>query len=182
MSTRACIIVVSDRAHQGIRPDATAPALAQVLAEGGFAVDAVTVVPDEIPAIAAAIAEASRGGGLVLTTGGTGAAPRDVTPEATRQVITKELPGFGEEMRRRSLATVPSAIGSRATAGTCGLALVVNLPGSPKGAVECLAFVLAAARHVLTLLAGDTRDCGQAAPAPDGIPAAATASPSLQRT
>lgn len=164
MSTRACVIVVSDRAHRGIRPDATAPILKVALAEGGFTVDTVLVVPDEIPAIAAALEEAARGGGLVLTTGGTGAAPRDVTPEATRQVIEKELPGFGEEMRRRSLATVPSAIGSRATAGTRGMALILNLPGSPKGALECLGFVLGAARHVLTLLGGETRDCGEAAP------------------
>lgn len=164
MIERACIIVVSDRAHRGIRPDATAPALSAVLVAAGFTVDTVVVVPDEIAAIVASIGAAAKGGGLVLTTGGTGAAPRDLTPEATRRVIEKELVGFGEEMRRRSVASLPSAIASRATAGTKGLAFILNLPGSPKGAVECLGFVLPAARHVLTLLTGETTDCGKPAP------------------
>jgi molybdenum cofactor biosynthesis protein B len=159
MTPRASIIVVSDRAHADTRPDATAPLLTEDLQAAGFAVAAVVVVPDEEASIVAALRAAAAGGGLVLTTGGTGAAPRDVTPEATRAVITKELPGFGEEMRRRSCISVPTALGSRALAGLVGSALIINLPGSPQGARECLAFVLPAARHVLRLLQGASEDC-----------------------
>jgi molybdopterin adenylyltransferase len=163
----ARVVVVSDRAAAGIRPDRSGPELAGLLEKEGFILDdpPIVVVPDELEAIVAALRAAVAGAGprLVATTGGTGPAPRDVTPEATRAVLTRELPGFGELMRARSLLRTPRAAGSRAVAGTVGQALVVNLPGSPEGAVQCLGFVLDAARHVLDLLAGGTADC---APAP----------------
>jgi len=96
---------------------------------------------------------------VVLTSGGTGVGPRDVTVEATRAVIEREIPGLGEAMRMKSFAATPTALLSRATAGTLGAALIVNLPGSPKGAVECLGVVLPVVAHAARLLAGGVADC-----------------------
>ena len=156
------LIVVSDRAASGVRPDATAALLLPVAEAAGFRAGHVRVVPDEVSEIEAALLEATKQGGLVLTTGGTGPALRDVTPEATRRVIQRELPGFGEAMRMRSFQTIPTALGSRALAGLCGTALVVNLPGSPKGAVECFELVAPAALHVLKVAVGEGGDCVRA--------------------
>lgn len=155
------LIVVSDRAAQGVRPDATAPLLQPHVAACGFSMGEVRVVPDEIPAIEAALRAAIRSGGLVLTTGGTGPALRDVTPEATRLVIQRELPGFGEAMRMASFHTIPTALGSRAIAGLAGAALVVNLPGSPKGALDCFQLIAPAALHVLRVVGGEAGDCAR---------------------
>lgn len=130
----------------------------RALLEGhGFSVDGVTVVPDELERIAAAIREATDDGvRLVITTGGTGIAPRDVTPEATASVCDRLVPGFGELMRARSLEKTAMAPLSRTQAMTRGTALVINLPGSPRGAVENLEAVLALIPHSLELLAGKT--------------------------
>lgn len=157
---RAAVITVSDRSARGERPDASGPALAEALAALPAEVVFREVVPDDRPAIAGAIRRAAEAADLVLTTGGTGLGPRDVTPEATRDVIEREAPGFGEEMRRRSVGTVPTAIVSRATAGTLGRSLVLNLPGSPKGAVECLSFVAPGVTHAVALLTSGASDCG----------------------
>ena len=149
------ILTVSDRASRGEYVDEGGPAirdyLAEVLASPWQARE--RIVPDEIAAIAAAIRElADSGCCLVVTTGGTGPAPRDVTPEATERVCTKMLPGFGERMRQVSLAYVPTAILSRQTAGVCGGALVVNLPGRPKSIRECLDAVFPAIPYCVDLI------------------------------
>ena len=149
------ILTVSDRASRGEYADEGGPAirsyLAEVLASPWEASE--RIVPDDIDAIAAAIRDlAAAGCCLVVTTGGTGPAPRDVTPEATERVCTKLLPGFGERMRQVSLQYVPTAILSRQTAGVCGLALVVNLPGRPKSIRECLDAVFPAIPYCVDLI------------------------------
>jgi molybdopterin adenylyltransferase len=155
------ILTVSDRASRGEYADEGGPAirgyLAEVLASPWEARE--RIVPDEIEAIAAAIRDlADAGCCLVVTTGGTGPAPRDVTPEATETVCTKMLPGFGERMRQVSLAYVPTAILSRQTAGVCGKALVVNLPGRPKSIRECLDAVFPAIPYCIDLIHGGSID------------------------
>ena len=149
------ILTVSDRASRGDYADEGGPAirayLAEVLTSPWEARE--QIVPDEIDAIAAAIHDlAAAGCCLVVTTGGTGPALRDVTPEATEQVCTKMLPGFGERMRQVSLQYVPTAILSRQTAGVCGGALVVNLPGRPKSIRECLDAVFPAIPYCVDLI------------------------------
>ncbi len=157
---KAEIVIVSDRGASGVREDRTAPRLAAVLIEAGMEPSLPpTIVPDERERIAAALIAACRRAPLVLTSGGTGVAPRDVTPDATRDVIDREVPGLGEAMRAASREKVPTADLSRALAGIRGATWIVNLPGSPKGAEECLRAVLPALRHGLEILAGAVRDC-----------------------
>lgn len=159
----AHLIIVSDRAAAGIRPDQTAGRLLPELQKHGFHLETVwsTIVPDEEHVIVATLrALVSRPEiGLILTSGGTGVALRDRTPEATKAVIEKELPGFGELMRGISLKSTPMAAGSRALAGVAGRTLVVNLPGSPSGAVECFDAVAQVSKHVLRLLREPPQDC-----------------------
>jgi len=157
-----CILILaSDRVARGERADATAERLRPLLEAAGLPLLEVRAVADERAVLAAALREAAGRAALVLTSGGTGLAPRDVTPEATRDVIEREVPGLGEAMRAVSLARTPTAALSRATAGTLGRSLVVNLPGSPSGAAECLAAVLPAIGHAVRLVAGEVRDCQQ---------------------
>lgn len=149
------ILTVSDRASRGEYVDEGGPAirgyLAEVLSSPWEARE--RIVPDDLDTIATAIRElAAAGCCLVVTTGGTGPAPRDVTPEATEQACTKLLPGFGELMRKVSLQYVPTAILSRQTAGVCGRALVVNLPGRPKSIRECLDAVFPAIPYCVDLI------------------------------
>lgn len=148
----ARVITCSDAASRGEREDRSGPAVRELLVSNGYEVDEVVIVPDEIEAIAAAIAQATETARLVVTTGGTGIAARDVTPEATMTVCERLAPGFGEIMRR----THPMAPLSRAQAATRGTALVVNLPGSEKAALENLAAVMQLIPHALELLAGKT--------------------------
>lgn len=155
---RCILFVVSDRAARGERADETAALLRPVLEGAGFELAEVVVVPDERAELADALREACERAGLVLTTGGTGVAPRDVTPEATRDVLEIEIPGLAEEMRRRSVAATPKALGSRALAGARGRAVVLNLPGRPAGAVECLTAVLDALPHLVALRYGPVDD------------------------
>lgn len=153
--TTARVITCSDSAVEGLRDDRSGLAVREALTSAGYEVDRIVVVADEIDAIAAAITDATRDGArLVVTTGGTGIAPRDVTPEATMRVCDRVIPGFGELMRLRSLEKTPMAPLSRTQAATRGEALVINLPGSPKGAVENLEFVLPLIPHALELLTG----------------------------
>lgn len=159
------IITISDRSSRGERPDGSGPALEAMVRET-LAADVIlcAVVPDEIEAIRDKLLEylEVEACALLLTTGGTGISLRDVTPEATRTVIEKELPGFSEAMRAQSFSKTPRSILSRAVCGTRGKCLIVNLPGSPRGAAECFAIVLPAVRHALEILAGGPHDCGAA--------------------
>ncbi len=152
---RARVITCSDAATAGTRADRSGPAVRELLVERGYEVDAVMVVPDEIEAIATAIENATGDGArLVVTTGGTGIAPRDVTPEATMRVCERVIPGFGELMRSVSLRSTPMAPLSRAQAATRGAALIVNVPGSVAGARENLLAVIDLVPHALELLGG----------------------------
>jgi molybdenum cofactor synthesis domain-containing protein len=154
---RARVVTCSDAAAAGEREDRSGPALRDLLESRGYVVDAVVVVADTIEFIATAIVDGTESGNqLVVTTGGTGVAPRDVTPEATMKVCDRLVPGFGELMRATSLQKTPMAALSRAQAATRGTALVVNLPGSVSGAVENLEAVLHLIPHAVDLLAGKT--------------------------
>ncbi len=152
MPLAAKILTVSDGVAAGIREDTSGPAIAARLEAAGFSVAARAVVADDTSAIAAALTEMARGfSGLIVTTGGTGFAPNDTTPEATHLVIERAAPGLAEAMRQAN----PLGRLSRGVAGTLGLALVLNTPGSPAGAVEHLEAVLDALPHALDLLAGE---------------------------
>ncbi|MDZ4288061.1 MAG: MogA/MoaB family molybdenum cofactor biosynthesis protein [Prosthecobacter sp.] len=146
------IITISDRASQGVYDDLGGPALRQAAAGYGWQVVVEAIVPDDLERIQAAVRSfATQGCGLILTTGGTGIAERDVTPEAIRGIMRVELPGFGEVMRARSMAITPNAILSRSLAAVVDRSLVIALPGKPQGAVECLGFVRGAIDHAVKL-------------------------------
>jgi molybdenum cofactor synthesis domain-containing protein len=154
---RARVITCSDAASRGERVDRSGPAVRDLLLANGCEVDAVVVVGDSIEYIATAIIDATEAGNrLVVTTGGTGIALRDLTPDATMRVCEKHIPGFGEVMRAASLQKTPMAALSRAQAMTRGTALVVNLPGSERGAIENLEAILHLIPHALELLEGKT--------------------------
>ena len=153
MQIQVGIISVSDRATQGVYEDAGGPALNEAATGYGWEVLAEDVVPDEISDIQRALrTQVNKGCQLILTTGGTGVAPRDVTPEAVRAMAVRELPGFGEVMRIESMKITPNAILSRNLAAVIDTALVICLPGKPKGAVECLGFVEGAIPHCIKVL------------------------------
>lgn len=154
------IITVSDRASAGEYEDAGGPRLRAEAERLGWEVLAEAIVPDEIEAIRKTIrAFSAQGCGLVLSTGGTGIALRDVTPEAIRGIARVEIPGFGEAMRMRSLEITPNAILSRSLAAIVDRSLVIALPGKPSGAVECLGFVLGAIPHTVRLAQGVPTSC-----------------------
>lgn len=153
---KAAVLTVSDGVHAGVREDLSGEELTRLLGEEGFEVSSV-VVADDARDISHAITElADAGAVLVLTTGGTGFAPRDVTPEATRVVLDREAPGIAEAIRADALARTPHALLSRGVAGLRGATLVVNLPGSPGGCRDGFAVLRPALRHGLELAAGDT--------------------------
>jgi molybdopterin adenylyltransferase len=153
---RAAVVTVSDGVSTGVREDLSGDVLAELLRDEGFEVER-TVVPDDVEPIADAIkAFGDSGVSLVLTTGGTGFAPRDVTPEATRGVIEREAPALAEAIRADALARTPHALLSRGIAGLRGATLVVNLPGSPGGCRDGFEVVRPALIHGLELAAGDT--------------------------
>lgn len=146
------IITISDRASAGIYEDHGGPALRKACEEQGWRVIAEALVPDDIEKIQQAVRSFSaQGCGLILTTGGTGIAERDVTPEAIRGIARVEIPGFGEVMRAKSLAIIPNAMISRCLGAIVDSSLVLALPGKPQGAVECLGFVLGAVPHSVKL-------------------------------
>ena len=157
----AAVVTVSDRSARGERPDGAGPLVAALLEEAGYQVLETVLVPDEQPEIETVLtALADRtGAALVVTTGGTGFSPRDVTPEATLAVCGRVVPGIPEAMRAASLAITPRAMLSRAAAGIRGGTLIINLPGSPKAAKENLEAVLPALEHGLKMLLGGPADC-----------------------
>lgn len=158
---RAAILTISDKGHRGEREDRSGPALAAWLARHSVEVVAQRMLPDEAEIISSQLIGWAEAGNcdLILTTGGTGVSPRDVTPEATRAVLQREIPGIGEAMRAASLGKTPFAILSRAVAGVRQRALIVNLPGSPAGAIENLEAVWTALTHAVKKIQGDTSDC-----------------------
>ena len=157
----AAILVLSDKGARGERDDTSGPALRTFLTTRQVEVVGLEILPDEKTLIAGRINSLADGGAcdLVVTCGGTGVSPRDVTPEATREVIEIELPGFGERMRAASLEKSPHAIVSRALAGIRGNCLIINLPGSPRAATENLAAVWDAVGHTVAKVQGDMTDC-----------------------
>lgn len=160
MSIRVGILTVSDRAAAGEYQDHGGPALREASLERGWIVESEAVVPDEIEQIQKLIRGFSaQGCGLILTTGGTGIAARDVTPEAIHGIMRLEIPGFGETMRQKSLAITPNAILSRCLGAVVDQSLVLALPGKPSGAVECLSFVEGAIPHTVKLCQGVPTSC-----------------------
>jgi len=157
----AGIITVSDKGSQGKRQDLSGPAIAEMLAGAGIQIKKTLIIPDEVDQISEAIIQFAdvEKLDLILTTGGTGVSPRDLTPDATLKVIDKEVPGMAEAMRLASMKITPHAMISRAIAGIRGRCLIINLPGSPKGAKENLAAVLPALQHAIEKIKGDDRDC-----------------------
>jgi molybdenum cofactor synthesis domain-containing protein len=160
---RVAVLTVSDRSSEGIRPDAAGPALAEKVRRLSWLVVETAVCPDEEARIGERLIQWADGDAvdLILTTGGTGLAPRDVTPEATQAVVTRLVPGIPEAMRAHSLKKTPHAVISRGIAGVRGRALIINLPGSPKAAVENLEAVASALEHAVSKIQGDPSDCAQ---------------------
>ena len=164
---RAAILTVSDGVFHGTRTDDSGRALAELLTRSGFEIAETAVVADEVPEIEAALRRMAAAASLVVTTGGTGFGPRDVTPEATEAVLTRDAPGLAETMRAVGRQVSPMAIISRGRTGIVGDALVLNLPGSPKGAVESLETVMGVVPHALELLAGHTQHVQSEVATPD---------------
>ena len=157
MELKFGILTVSDRSAEGKREDLSGPALERAVQEAGWQVNQTGVVPDDMGDIMAALASWVEDGScsVILTTGGTGFSPRDITPEATRAVIEREAPGLAEAMRAGSLEITPHAMLSRAVAGIRGKTLIINLPGSPKGALENFRILAPVLHHAVQLLEDD---------------------------
>ncbi|PKN70191.1 MAG: molybdenum cofactor biosynthesis protein [Deltaproteobacteria bacterium HGW-Deltaproteobacteria-10] len=157
----AVVITVSDKGSQGKRQDLSGPAITEMLAGAAIEVKHTLIIPDEVDQIKKAIIQFAdvEKMDLILTTGGTGVSPRDLTPDATLKVLDKEIPGMAEAMRIASMKITPHAMISRAVAGIRGHSLIINLPGSPKGATENLAVILPAIPHAIDKIKGDDRDC-----------------------
>jgi molybdopterin adenylyltransferase len=161
VTIRAAVITASTKGARGERADESGPAMAEVLRANQIEVVSTTLVPDDVARIAAAIrAGIASGANVVLTTGGTGLSPNDVTPEATRSVIEREVPGIAEALRARSLAKTAHGMLSRGIAGSVGSTLVVNLPGSPKAVRESLEVLIPVLAHAVELLSGESGEAG----------------------
>ena len=158
---KAGILTVSDRSSRGEREDLSGPTLGRWLSERGVETTRYEIIPDERSLLTAKLKEWTEPGDLdlILTTGGTGVAPRDVTPEATLEILDRLIPGLAEQMRAESLRKTPMASLSRAVVGVRNRSLIINLPGSPRGAVENLEAVWAAIPHAVAKIQGDPSDC-----------------------
>jgi len=156
------VITISDKGSRNEREDISGPEITRMLSDLDIRITDYDIIPDEKEIIQDKLKQYTdnKNLDLVVTTGGTGVSPRDVTPDATLEVIEKELPGMAEAMRRESMKKTPHAMISRAVAGIRGQSLIINLPGSPKGARENLAVLLPALKHTIEKLKGDMSDCG----------------------
>lgn len=158
---RAAIVTLSDKGSKGEREDKSGEIIRTMLQQINTSIVAYEIIPDEKDLIIKKLREFSKLSDLIITTGGTGVGPRDITPEATRAVIEKELPGFGEAMRMEGMKHTPRAMGSRAVAGIYRQTLIINLPGSPKGVAENLSVVLPVIPHTINLIKGTVTDCAK---------------------
>ncbi len=158
------ILTVSDKGSRGQRDDESGKVISDTLSRLDSRVVEYEVVPDEVKVIADKLVAWADGGSvdIIVTTGGTGLGPRDVTPEATLAVVDKVVPGFGEAMRAKTLEVTPLAMLSRATAGVRKRCLIINLPGSPKAVRECLEVILPAIRHAVEVVRGEATECATA--------------------
>ena len=160
---RAAIITASDSGYRGEREDLSGPAIKEILEREGYEVISMDILPDDQVMLAGKLQEIadSEKAELILTTGGTGFSERDVTPEATEEVIERKVPGIPEAIRAYSMTITKRAMLSRATAGSRGKTLIVNLPGSPKAVRESLEYIIDALAHGLEILSGEARDCAR---------------------
>ena len=160
---RAAIITASDSGYRGEREDLSGPAIKEILEREGYEVISMDILPDDQVMLAGKLQEIadSEKAELILTTGGTGFSERDVTPEATEEVIERKVPGIPEAIRAYSMTITKRAMLSRATAGIRGKTLIVNLPGSPKAVRESLEYIIDALSHGLEILSGEARDCAR---------------------
>ena len=160
---RAAIITASDSGYRGEREDLIGPAIKEILEREGYEVISMDILPDDQVMLAGKLQEIadSEKAELILTTGGTGFSERDVTPEATEEVIERKVPGIPEAIRAYSMTITKRAMLSRATAGIRGKTLIVNLPGSPKAVRESLEYIIDALAHGLEILSGEARDCAR---------------------
>ena len=158
---KAAVLTISDKGSRGEREDKSGEVIKEKLGLINAEVVAYEIVPDERDIISEKLRSFAESANLILTTGGTGVSPRDVTPEATRDVIERELPGFSEAMRAESFKVTPRSIGSRTVSGMYKDTLIINLPGSPKAVAECLGVVLDAIPHVIEVAKGKVSDCGK---------------------
>ncbi len=161
MMIKAGVLTISDKGFKGQRKDESGPLVAEILTKAGYTVERQSIVPDYYEKIVECLIEWVDKDGLsiIVTTGGTGVSPTDVTPEAMLKVIRYQIPGMAEAMRTASLTKTPHAMLSRAIVGVRGNTLIMNLPGSPEGAKENLTVVLPALNHALAKIAGDSSDC-----------------------
>jgi molybdenum cofactor synthesis domain-containing protein len=157
------VLTISDKGHRGERQDTSGPALREMLTSHGYAIAAHAIVPDRIDAIQEAMVDYidKQGIDLIISTGGTGVAPTDVTPEAVKSLFDREIPGIAEAMRQQSLLKTPNAMLSRGVAGIRRQSLIITLPGSQKAATENLGAVLPALAHAIAKIKGDPADCAQ---------------------
>ena len=158
---KVAILTVSDKGARGERADTSGDLLAELAAQIPAEVGARRIVPDEKIEIVGALRDMACQADIIITTGGTGVAERDVTPDATREVIERELPGFGEIMRVKGYESTPRSILSRATAGAVGGTLIVNMPGSPAAVRECFEAIAPSLAHAVEILQGTAGECGR---------------------